>query len=73
MYQGDSADTHLLKIVGYNLMGGAQSSSAGTFIINLKHWDEREEARTVKMLSSSKSLPVPQASRTRKSLPSLRR
>lgn len=36
------------KIVGYNLMGGAQSSSAGTFIINLKHWDEREGSENSK-------------------------
>lgn len=29
-------------VCGYNLMGGGQSSTAGTFIIRLKHWDERK-------------------------------
>lgn len=30
------------RIVGYNLMGSGQSAAAGTFIVKLKHWDERE-------------------------------
>lgn len=29
-------------VCGYNLMSGGQGSSAGTFIIRLKHWDERK-------------------------------
>ncbi len=29
------------SISGYNLLGGAQSSSGGTFIIKLKNWEER--------------------------------
>ena len=29
-------------VCGYNLMGGGQSSTAGTFIVRLKHWDERK-------------------------------
>ncbi|SFK08998.1 efflux RND transporter permease subunit [Succinivibrio dextrinosolvens] len=31
----------LTNISGYNLIGGAQSSSGGTFIIKLKNWEER--------------------------------
>lgn len=31
-----------VSVGGYNLMGGGQSSTAGTFIIRLKHWDERK-------------------------------
>ena len=30
------------RIVGYNLMGSGQSAAAGTFIVKLKPWDERE-------------------------------
>lgn len=30
------------RIVGYNLMGSGQSAAAGTFIVKLKHWDERK-------------------------------
>lgn len=30
------------SVGGYNFMGGGQSSTAGTFIIRLKHWDERK-------------------------------
>lgn len=30
------------RIIGYNLMGSGQSAAAGTFIVKLKHWDERE-------------------------------
>ena len=29
-------------ICGYNMMGGGQSSTAGTVIVRLKHWDERK-------------------------------
>ena len=29
-------------VCGYNLMDGGQSSTAGTFIVRLKHWDERK-------------------------------
>ena len=32
----------LTNISGYNLLGGAQSTSGGTFIIRLKNWEERE-------------------------------
>ena len=31
----------LTSISGYNLIGGAQSASGGTFIIKLKNWEER--------------------------------
>lgn len=30
------------SICGYNMMGGGQSSTAGTVIVRLKHWDERK-------------------------------
>ena len=30
------------SVVGYNLMGGGQGSTAGTLIVRLKHWDERK-------------------------------
>lgn len=30
------------RIVGYNLMSSGQGAAAGTFIVKLKHWDERE-------------------------------
>ena len=29
-------------ICGYNMMGGGRSSTAGTVIVRLKHWDERK-------------------------------
>lgn len=33
------------RITGFNLLGGGASTSAGTFIIKLKHWDERSGAQ----------------------------
>lgn len=30
------------SVGGYSFMGGGQSSNAGTFIVRLKHWDERK-------------------------------
>ena len=30
------------SICGYNMMGGGQSSTAGTVVVRLKHWDERK-------------------------------
>ena len=38
----------LTNISGYNLIGGAQSSSGGTFIIRLKNWEERPGAENSK-------------------------